>query len=217
MYRVTVPTLQELVGPPGVALRLYETPFMSTGAGRWVIAADETGIVRCASLLDAEAEEVRKLIAPRCGGRAAEAMADRAVEAYRAWFSGELERLTENEIPFSKRLQAPEYAKPYWRAARVVPPGARISYGELARRTGLAGAARTAGTAMRQNPVLILTPCHRVVPAQALNNWSISSCGGFAGAMEGPKVALKNALLVWEAARFPSPKFECMPAAYTLY
>ena len=217
MPRAKVQTLQDLLGPPGVALRLFETPFLSCGAGRWLIAADETGIVRCASLLDAEAEEVRKLIAPRCGGRAAEAMADRAAEAYRAWFNEELDNLTEEEIPFSGRLEGPDYAKRCWRAARAAPPGAFVSYGEVARRAGMPGAVRSAGSAMRQNPVLILTPCHRVVPAQALNSRPIKSCGGFAGAKDGPKVALKRALLAWEAARFPDPDFQRMGRPLTVF
>ena len=106
MSRINVPALQELLGPAGLALRLVETPFLSSGAGRWLIAADETGIVRCASLLDAEAEEAKGLVASRRGGKAAEAMADRALEAYRAWFRGAA-NLTENEIPFSERLQGP--------------------------------------------------------------------------------------------------------------
>lgn len=205
MPRVKVPTLQEPLGPPDAALRLFETPFLSCGAGRWVIAADETGILRCASLLDAEAEEAQGLIASRRGGKAAEAMAYRALEAYRAWFKGDLANLTENEIPFSERLQGSEYAKRCWRAARGVPPGACISYGEVARRAGMPGAARAAGSAMRRNPVLILTPCHRVVPSRALQTRSIQDCGGFAGEKDGPKAALKRALLLWEAGRFPGP------------
>ncbi|WP_295476988.1 methylated-DNA--[protein]-cysteine S-methyltransferase [uncultured Sutterella sp.] len=204
MSRINVPALQELLGPAGLALRLVETPFLSSGAGRWLIAADETGIVRCASLLDAEAEEAKGLVASRRGGKAAEAMADRALEAYRAWFRGAA-NLTENEIPFSERLQGPEYVKRCWRAARGVPPGACISYGEVARRAGMPGAARVAGSAMRRNPVLILTPCHRVVPSRALQTRSIQDCGGFAGEKDGLKAALKRALLLWEAERFPGP------------
>ena len=58
---------------------------------------------------------------------------------------------------------------------------------------------------MRRNPVLILTPCHRVVPSRALQTRSIQDCGGFAGEKDGPKAALKRALLLWEAERFPGP------------
>ncbi len=51
-----------------------------------------------------------------------------------------------------------------WEALRAVPPGATISYAELARRVGLpAGAARAVAGACAANPVAVAIPCHRVV------------------------------------------------------
>jgi methylated-DNA-[protein]-cysteine S-methyltransferase len=50
-------------------------------------------------------------------------------------------------------------------AASLIPYGAVATYGELAARAGHPRAARAAGTAMRRNPVPLLVPCHRVVPA----------------------------------------------------
>ncbi len=44
-----------------------------------------------------------------------------------------------------------------------VPPGDTVTYGELARRAGHAGAARAVGGAMHRNPIPIVVPCHRVV------------------------------------------------------
>jgi methylated-DNA-[protein]-cysteine S-methyltransferase len=44
-----------------------------------------------------------------------------------------------------------------------VGPGSTVTYGELARRAGHAGAARAVGGAMHRNPVPIVIPCHRVV------------------------------------------------------
>jgi methylated-DNA-[protein]-cysteine S-methyltransferase len=46
-----------------------------------------------------------------------------------------------------------------------VPVGKTITYGELAKRAGYPGAARTVGTAMKKNRLPIVIPCHRVVPA----------------------------------------------------
>lgn len=45
----------------------------------------------------------------------------------------------------------------------AVPAGSTVTYGELARRSGHAGAARAVGGAMHRNPVPIIIPCHRVV------------------------------------------------------
>jgi methylated-DNA-[protein]-cysteine S-methyltransferase len=50
-------------------------------------------------------------------------------------------------------------------AARAVPPGDLVTYGELAKRLGEPGAARAVGRALGRNPVPIVVPCHRVVAA----------------------------------------------------
>jgi len=50
-----------------------------------------------------------------------------------------------------------------WEVLRNVRAGHTVTYGELARRAGYAGAARAVGGAMRRNPIPIVIPCHRVV------------------------------------------------------
>jgi len=50
-----------------------------------------------------------------------------------------------------------------WEELVTVRAGRTVSYGELARRVGYAGAARAVGGAMRRNPIPIVIPCHRVV------------------------------------------------------
>lgn len=52
-----------------------------------------------------------------------------------------------------------------WRALLHVPPGALISYGQLASALGKPTAARAVGTAVGQNPLSYLIPCHRVIRA----------------------------------------------------
>lgn len=44
-----------------------------------------------------------------------------------------------------------------------VPFGKTISYGHLAKLSGNAAASRAVGTAMKNNPIPILIPCHRVL------------------------------------------------------
>ena len=46
-----------------------------------------------------------------------------------------------------------------------IPYGAVSTYGEVARRAGSPRAARAAGNALHDNPIPIVVPCHRVVPA----------------------------------------------------
>ena len=55
-----------------------------------------------------------------------------------------------------------------------VPYGEVVSYGELAALAGYPGAARAVGSAMRDNPLAIVIPCHRVVPGSG-------ALGGFGG------------------------------------
>lgn len=59
-----------------------------------------------------------------------------------------------------------------WAAAREVPPGQVLSYGDLASRIGRPGAARAVGGAMGRNRVPFIIPCHRVVAASGLGGFS---------------------------------------------
>jgi methylated-DNA-[protein]-cysteine S-methyltransferase len=58
---------------------------------------------------------------------------------------------------------ASEFDRRIWSRLREVPVGRTVTYGELARRAGFAGAARAVGGAMHRNPIPIVIPCHRVV------------------------------------------------------
>jgi len=77
--------------------------------------------------------------------------------------------------------------------------GETVTYGELARRAGLADgstavpAARVAGQIMGSNPCAIVVPCHRVVASDGL--------GGYSG---GTGVEVKRWLLVFEGALPPT-------------
>ena len=50
-----------------------------------------------------------------------------------------------------------------WKTLLTVPAGRTVTYAELARRSGYAGASRAVGGAMARNPIPIVIPCHRVV------------------------------------------------------
>jgi len=57
------------------------------------------------------------------------------------------------------------FQKSIWSYLRKVPYGTTISYGELARRSGRKGAARVVASAVANNPIPIIIPCHRILPA----------------------------------------------------
>jgi AraC family transcriptional regulator of adaptative response/methylated-DNA-[protein]-cysteine methyltransferase len=50
-----------------------------------------------------------------------------------------------------------------WRALLRVPPGSLVTYGQLAAAIGQPRAARAVGSAVGQNPLAYLIPCHRVI------------------------------------------------------
>ena len=51
------------------------------------------------------------------------------------------------------------------RVCRKIPYGKSLTYGELAARAGSSGAARAVGNHMAGNPIPLIVPCHRVLPA----------------------------------------------------
>lgn len=57
------------------------------------------------------------------------------------------------------------FGRTAYEAAVQIPVGEVATYGELAARVGNPGAARAVGNAMGANPIPIVVPCHRVVPA----------------------------------------------------
>ena len=81
--------------------------------------------------------------------------------------------------------------------ARAVPPGATVTYGEVAIRIGHPGSAREVGTALGRNPVPLVVPCHRVVAA-----------GGRLGGFSAPGgTTTKERLLAIEGATTPTLPF----------
>lgn len=79
-----------------------------------------------------------------------------------------------------------------WKGVARIPPGSRLTYGELARELGAPRAARAVGRALASNPLQLIIPCHRVVPA-------VGGVGGYAGG-----ASVKQALLRHES-RFLEP------------
>jgi methylated-DNA-[protein]-cysteine S-methyltransferase len=86
----------------------------------------------------------------------------RAIDAITALLRGEASDLSgvaldmERVPPFHRRVYA---------VARTIPPGATLSYGDVAARLGAPGAARAVGQALGRNPFALVVPCHRVLAA----------------------------------------------------
>jgi AraC family transcriptional regulator of adaptative response/methylated-DNA-[protein]-cysteine methyltransferase len=76
-----------------------------------------------------------------------------------------------------------------WRALLEIPAGVVVPYEAIGARIGASRAARAIGSAVGQNAVAYLIPCHRVIRKSGVT-------GGYRWGSER-----KQAMLAWEAAR----------------
>jgi len=67
--------------------------------------------------------------------------------------------------PLALALKGTPFQLRVWEALLRIPEGRVLAYGDLARQLGDPGASRAIGTAVGQNPVGYLIPCHRVIQA----------------------------------------------------
>ncbi len=109
----------------------------------------------------------------------------------RGYFAGRIRTLT---IPVSMTGRPHDVAS--WQAAREIPYGKTLTYGELALEIGRPGTARAVGRAMAACPLPLLVPCHRVVGAGGRR------CGDPEGWM------LREALLAHERSFLEPEKIE---------
>lgn len=75
-----------------------------------------------------------------------------------------------------------------WKTLLQIPAGGLATYSDIARESGHEGAQRAVGTALGDNPVVFLIPCHRVIKSSGI-------IGNYRYGTER-----KNAMIGWEAA-----------------
>lgn len=124
--------------------------------------------------------------AERFAGRGAPRAFPALEKAVQRYFAGNREEFG----AFKTALRgATPFAEKVYRALEKIPYGSRVTYRQLAEMAGNPRAARAVGTAMRQNPIPLLAPCHRVVRSDG-------GLGGFA-AVQG--ASLKKTMLEMES------------------
>jgi len=130
---------------------------------------------------------------PTTGARRAALSAFAEVGRQREYFDGQRQEFDLTLAPQDTPLQ-----RKAWQAVQEVPYGRTITCSELARRIGIPGAARAAGSLNARNPVCVIIPCHRVVGADG-------SPTGYAGGLEIKRrlldLELKRAKLVFPEER----------------
>lgn len=108
-------------------------------------------------------------------------------------FQLQIKHYFQSSIPLSQPVQLHLKGTPFqlkvWEALLKIPQGRLSSYSRLARDIGKPKASRAVGTAIGNNPVAFLIPCHRV----------IRKVGTISGYRWG--ATRKKAILGWEFAR----------------
>ena len=89
-------------------------------------------------------------------------------------------------------LKGTDFQLKVWESLLKIPAGGLASYGQLAGHMGSPGASRAVGSAVGDNPVAYLIPCHRVIRAGG-------ALGGYRWGTDR-----KAAILGWEAGRAAS-------------
>jgi methylated-DNA-[protein]-cysteine S-methyltransferase len=85
-----------------------------------------------------------------------------AREAIAEYLEGGSQRIN---LPADLALARSDFHRSVLHALQRIPRGDARTYGAVAAEIGKPGAVRATGTACGRNPVPILVPCHRVVPA----------------------------------------------------
>lgn len=135
----------------------------ATKVGRLLVAQSEDGVCRVAFEETPESDVLFEL-ASAVGPRVVESAGATAQvrEALEAYIEGDL---TSFDVPVDFRLVGSTFHRKVLRRLQKVPRGKVMTYGQLAGAIGHPDAARATGTALARNPIPVIVPCHRVVPA----------------------------------------------------
>jgi methylated-DNA-[protein]-cysteine S-methyltransferase len=161
-----------------------------TSIGRCGIAWSGQGIVGVQLPESREAETRTRLLRPHPDAIEALPPPDiqRALDGIVALLAG-------NDADLSVAVLDMDHVPPFHRrvyeVARAIPPGATLSYGEIAKQMGASSSPRAVGQALGRNPFAVVVPCHRVLAANG-------RIGGFSA---NGGIATKLRMLSIEAAR----------------
>ncbi|MEX1212522.1 MAG: MGMT family protein [Balneolaceae bacterium] len=103
-----------------------------------------------------------------------------------SWISTEDNHDSVPPTPIRISLSGTPFQLDVWRTLLEIPWGETRTYGWIAERIGRPKACRAVGSAVGNNPIALLVPCHRVLP-------STGHAGNYAGGQHR-----KIALLTWE-------------------
>ena len=158
--------------------------FADTPFGTVLVASTEKGVCHMAFADEGENEALEKLkvIFPNAHYNQ---VVDRVQQNALFVFSQDWSKLDEVKL----HLKGTDFQIKVWETLLKVPSGGLTTYGDLAKKAGYTGASRAVGSAVGNNPVAFLIPCHRVIKAN-----------GEIGQYHWGETR-KNAIVGWEASR----------------
>lgn len=173
-------------GGAGLRIRygVHPSPF-----GDALLAVCERGLCSLSFLSGGKAAAVADLRADWPGAALEEAPSMTAPFAGRAFRPL---KVTARE-PLALLVRGTGFQVKIWEALLRIPPGHVATYQDVAQAAGAQNAWRATASAVGENPIAFLIPCHRV----------IRSAGTFGEYRWGS--ARKRAMLAWESARLRSP------------
>jgi len=143
----------------------YDFTLFETAIGRCGIAWGACGVVGL-QLPEKNDRETRACLLRKCPDNAREASpppdVQRVIGDIVALLQGETIDLSGVVLDMAR---VPDFERRVYDIARTIPPGATLTYGEIATRLGDRGLARDVGQALGRNPFPIVVPCHRVLAA----------------------------------------------------
>jgi AraC family transcriptional regulator, regulatory protein of adaptative response / methylated-DNA-[protein]-cysteine methyltransferase len=137
-----------------------DTPF-----GPALFAALDRGLCGLSFLLEDGPEGAFEALRAKWPGAKLEA-APSLIRAYAEALSARIHGRTDQ--PLSLVLKGTPFQLKTWEALLRIPAGHALAYGDLARMTGGPRASRAIGTAVGQNPIACLIPCHRVIQSTGI-------------------------------------------------
>ena len=122
--------------------------------GTLMVAADHSGVYLCDWL---HGRHDLALVRESVDG---DSILSEAVRQLREYLDGQRREFTVPLCPDGTAFQ-----RTVWDALRSIPYGSTTTYGAIAAAIGRPTAVRAVATAIAANPLSILIPCHRVLPA----------------------------------------------------
>ena len=154
---------------------------VASALGRLLVATTERGV--CAVRMgdtDNELEKDLRSEFPAANIQRSDAALREPVQKILGHLTNKEPRL---DLPLDIRSTA--FQRQVWEKLRAIPYGQTVSYGEVAKSLGKAGAVRAVGRACATNPVALVIPCHRVVRED-------QSLGGYRWGLERKKKLLAH-------------------------